>query len=610
MVKRLALAAFCLGALALACARLTPPAHPSPVSNPTLTPAKPEPSPTSASPIASPNPAQGQADILFINGVILTMDETRPRAQALAIRGERILAIGDDETILALRRDNTQVINLQGATLMPGFVDAHTHLFNDAAMMGLTLEQAQQQLLQVGITSLGDAYISPDFLPEIAAFAAQGKLQVRTSVYLTYSTNCGEVVGEWYKDHPPTRMPGEMLRINGVKVFADGGTCGKPALSYTPEGKPGESGDLWFSPEELATIVREAQASGHQVLIHALGDRAVEAAQDGIAAALAGQPNLWRHRIDHNAVLRPDLLPRYGEIGIIPVLFGSYPLCSPFGPPPGPPYIQWEHPWRELLDANPGLPIAWHGDDPYLEPLAPLLDVYSYVTRRSVSNAGQVCDPPGWLADDAITAVEALKLMTTGSAYALFRDEEAGSLKAGLYADLVTLTADPTEVDAEAIRDIQVKMTMVGGQVRYCAAGWEALCPSPLANPASWQLLASSEADAHPAGAAIDGNTATWWAPVEQQPQWLQIDLGVPTRLAGLSLTVFQPEPGLSVYRVWGSGPDGAERLLIGFSRRTTDGETLSYRPPAPWEGIRYLRIETEQAPPGSGWREIALLSQ
>ncbi|MDD2696153.1 MAG: amidohydrolase family protein [Anaerolineales bacterium] len=253
--------------------------------------------------------------------------------------------------------------------------------------------------------------------------------------------------------------------------------------------------------------------------------------------------------------------------------------------------------------------MAWHGDDPYVEPLDPLLDLYSYVTRRSVSNEGQVCDPPAWLADGAITVEEAMKLMTSGSAYALFHDEEAGSLSEGKYADLIALSADLPGIDPESIRDVQVRMTMVGGEVRYCAPEWQPFYPSVLAGPAGWHLQASSADAAHPPDHAIDGDIATWWAPGAAAPQWLQIDLGAPTAIAGISLTIAQPSPGLSIHRVWGHGPGEAEKLLIGFSSRTADGQELVYSPSAPWEGIQFIRIETMQAPASTGWREIELLT-
>jgi predicted amidohydrolase YtcJ len=305
---------------------------------------------------------------------------------------------------------------------------------------------------------------------------------------MTYNTNCGDVVGDWYRDYAPTREPGEMLRIGGVKIFGDGGSCNAPAVSFQYPNDVGH-GDLYFAQEELNQVVADVQARGHQAAIHALGDRAIEQAQVAIAAALEGQPNSLRHRIEHNAVLRPDMMVRYSETGIIPVIFGNFPTCvklggsSKFRYAIPVEYQTWEWPWRELLDANPGLPIAWHGDDPPLPPLDPIIDLYGFVTRREIAEDGSICEPPDWLAANTITVEEALRLMTMGSAYALFRDEEVGSLAPGKLADLIVLSENRVTVNPDRVKDIEVLMTMVGGRVEYCAGGHETLCPVSEALP-------------------------------------------------------------------------------------------------------------------------------
>lgn len=405
------------------------------------------------------------------------MDPAGNQATALAVTGEKIGAVGSDAEILALAGSTATVIDLQGATIMPGFVDAHSHLFNDAEQyLDMSLAEAQQVGLENGITTLGDLYVNDRFLDDIQDFHEQGKLQIRTSLYLVATDNCGKPQGDWWQDYEPTDMPGEMLRIGGVKLFTDGGTCGDVALSY--ELTPGEgTGDLFFSQEELDAMVAGVHNAGRQVAIHAIGDRAVEQAQNAIAAALDGQPNTLRHRIEHNSVVRPELLPRYGEFGIVPVLFALYPVCDPFGPPPPAAYQSWEWPWRALLDANPGLPVAWHGDDPFFGRIRPLDDLYSLVTRNEVAADGTICTAPDWQREHIITAEEALRMMTTNAAYALFRDDEVGSLEPGKYADLIILSGNPLTAGAEAIPEMEVWMTMVGGRVLYCSPEQDAVCP-------------------------------------------------------------------------------------------------------------------------------------
>jgi predicted amidohydrolase YtcJ len=418
-------------------------------------------------PIPTVNPNQY---VIFHNGVVLTMNPDQPTAEAIAIAGEKIEAVGSDADVLALRRADTTVIDMQGRTLMPGFVDPHTHLFNDAEQyLDMTVVEAQQVALENGITTIGDLFVNEDFLEEMQELDHAGQLQIRTSLYLVMTDNCGRGQGDWWRQYAPTRTPGERLRISGVKIFADGGTCGRPALSYEVE--PGEGlGDLFFSQEELNRLVAEAQASGFQVAIHAIGDQAIEQAQNAIATALNGQPNTFRHRLDHNSVIRPELLPRYGAIGIVPVIFGPYPLCHPFGPPPPAQYQAWEWPWRALLDANPGLPVAWHGDDPFFGRIRPLDDLYSLVTRNEVGEDGQICASPEWQKMHTITVDEALPMMTINATYALFRDKEVGSLEVGKYADLIVLTGNPLTTTPEALKDLNVLLTMVSGRVVYCAA--------------------------------------------------------------------------------------------------------------------------------------------
>lgn len=453
------------------------------------------PSQPSMTQVVTPSPtaaAADSADVIFHNGIVLTMDEGLSNAQAIAVRGDKILAVGSNEEIMTLRSDHTRLVDLGGRTLMPGFVDAHSHLFNDAGTMGLNLDTAQQLALENGITTLGDMYAMPEFLNEMRDYNAAGRLRIRTSLYLIYDTSCGDIVGDWWKDIPPTREPGEMLRIGGVKIFADGGSCKRPALSY--ETSPGSGlGDLFLTSDQIAAIVSEAQTVGHQVAIHAIGDRAIEAALDGIESALAGGPNTYRHRIEHNSILRPDLLPRYGEIGVVATIFATFPSCTPFGKPSPAPYNQWEWAWPTLIEANPGLHIAWHGDDPYIYPVSPILELYGFVTRKqALDDRATVCDPSDWIKDDTLTMEQALPMMTRESAYALFRDEEVGTLTPGKFADLIILSANPLTDDPETLLDTNVLMTMVGGKVEFCAPGNETLCPTvPASNNVPFGFLDS-----------------------------------------------------------------------------------------------------------------------
>ena len=72
--------------------------------------------------------AQGpRADVLFRNGTVITMDPSRPRAQALAVSGGKIMAVGSEDDLEGLRSPQTRIIDLSGGTLLTGLIDPHMH---------------------------------------------------------------------------------------------------------------------------------------------------------------------------------------------------------------------------------------------------------------------------------------------------------------------------------------------------------------------------------------------------------------------------------------------------------------------------------------------------
>ena len=73
------------------------------------------------------------ADLIVTNAVVLTMDDNRPRATAVAVAGGVVLAVGDVAEVAALAGPATRIVDAKGATLLPGFVESHLHLVLGAA---------------------------------------------------------------------------------------------------------------------------------------------------------------------------------------------------------------------------------------------------------------------------------------------------------------------------------------------------------------------------------------------------------------------------------------------------------------------------------------------
>jgi predicted amidohydrolase YtcJ len=419
-----------------------------------------------------------QAALIFHNGVILTI-ENGSVASAIAVKDERILDVGSDADMLAYAGPGTTLIDLEGRTLMPGFVDPHSHIF--ASWQG-DLEGAQNDILAKGITTYTEISARENIMQDIVELERAGQLRLRVSLYPLHVDNCGILQGSWYTEkYPAMREPGAMLQIPGIKIFNDGGSCNVPATSFHYIGRD-DYGDLYFRVDELSAMIIGAQNKGYQVAIHSLGDRAIEVSQKAIIAALDGGPNPYRHRIEHNALLPDALLPVYSEYDIPALIFGYFPTCfvndSSQGKYVTPKeFADWEWRWRPLIEANPNAHIAWHADSPPMGPQDPIRHLYGFVTRKQMREDGTFCEPPDWAADDVLTVEEVLPMMTIEAAYALHREDEIGSLKIGKLADLIILSANPLEVDLDSILDIQVLMTMVGGKVEHCAQGQEEVCP-------------------------------------------------------------------------------------------------------------------------------------
>ena len=115
-------------------------------------------------------------------------------------------------------------------------------------------------------------------------------------------------------------------------------------------------------------------------------------------------------------------------------------------------------PLRSML--SEGLTVAGSSDYP-CGPLSPLTGLYAMVTRRT-QQGGEPVTP-----DEAVGAMDGLRMYTITAAYAMGRENEAGSLEKGKRADMVVLSHDPTAVDPDYIREIAVEQTYVEGRLLY-----------------------------------------------------------------------------------------------------------------------------------------------
>ena len=95
--------------------------------------------------------------------------------------------------------------------------------------------------------------------------------------------------------------------------------------------------------------------------------------------------------------------------------------------------------------------------------MSPLLGIHAAVNRNTAD--GQF--PNGWIPAQKLSVKQAIEAFTTGATYAEFAEADKGTLTPGKFADLVVLSEDPFQISATEIKDIQVLMTFVDGNLVY-----------------------------------------------------------------------------------------------------------------------------------------------
>jgi len=321
------------------------------------------------------------------------------------------------------------------------------HMFSPALRRRL-IARSLELLRRAGITSVQDNTWTPTTVWTLNELRRRGELTCRFSCwthgsrpFLSRAMSLARYDRRWVRRGP-------------WKYFLDGTFSTRTAWLLEPyRGEPQNLGRPALPAEELAAILSRSAARRRQSVFHAIGDRAIRGLADAVEAARARHPQLagLRLRIEHGQLIDPADIPRLAELGIL-VAAQPTALAQPDKDQAllGPERARRAYPYRSLLDA--GVRLSFGSDVPGEAHYQPLLAIHWAVNRPS---------------PERITALEALACYTLGSAYAEFQEAEKGSIRAGKLADLAVLSADPTAVPPERIRDLKVDLTVVGGRVVY-----------------------------------------------------------------------------------------------------------------------------------------------
>jgi hypothetical protein len=259
-----------------------------------------------------------------------------------------------------------------------------------------------------------------------------------------------------------TGLRDDWLRIGGIKIVADGGVetnfLREPYAHAddpeSPRGKP------QVSEENLTAACSEAAKLGWQVGVHCVGDAAIDLVLRAfVAADKAAGIRALRWTLIHMILARPEHFETARRLGLC--IAAQQPLIYALGAGWtkywGPERAAVAMPLRDFAASR--LPVGGGSDSP-VTPYQPLLGIWSSATRET-----QLAGVLG--ADQAIVPAAALAWYTRGSAWLSFDEAQRGLLEPGKLADLVVLSDDPLRVPVDAIKEIAVEETVVGGQTVF-----------------------------------------------------------------------------------------------------------------------------------------------
>jgi predicted amidohydrolase YtcJ len=312
--------------------------------------------------------------------------------------------------------------------------------------------ETQKQQLAVGLTSIRDLQLAPDFMRAYYEMWREGKLLQRISAGLQVNPSDMEMLEDMLKPFGVGPAFGDnWLRLDCLAEFNPG--------SMWRGGSPAPTPNIDAEIYKKAILV--ANHYGWRVSPHTDSDGAMDLVLEAFEAA-DKENSIRRKRwtIEHATYVQPDQMERIKQLGlVISAQAQPYRGAANALRTLGRERAERAVPIKEFMDR--GIIVTggsdWGGNSDSNNPFS---NIYFYVTRRSIQ--GEVVG-----AAQKTSRTEALRVETINNAYLTFEEKIKGSIEAGKLADFVISSQDILTVPEEQIRDIIPLATYVGGKKAY-----------------------------------------------------------------------------------------------------------------------------------------------
>ncbi|WP_183518564.1 amidohydrolase [Mycolicibacterium sp. BK634] len=346
-----------------------------------------------------------------------------------------------------------------------------------AHSMQTLLETWLPKASAAGITTVFDAGVPPVGDDQGALIALytdleqRGKLPFRVAA--SYSVKSAPVDDAVAKvTDIRNRISTELVTVGVVKIIGDGTQGGYTAWLLEPYAdKPDSIGASPFTDEQWHQLVREVDAAGFDVHVHACGERTARVALDSIEAAIkANPPRDRRHTIAHLVYVEDPDSSRFGKLGVTAQFSANWMSSDPdtvqnMAARYGRPRQDLFYRTQDVLRSGGRISLGtdWPAAG-YFSTYKPLDSIQIGVTRQLI---GQSDAPVLAPADQRLSVAEAVHANTMGAAYQIRMDAKVGSVEVGKQADLIVLDTNIFEIDPHDIHRATITMTMMNGQVRH-----------------------------------------------------------------------------------------------------------------------------------------------
>ncbi len=349
-----------------------------------------------------------------------------------------------------------------------------------------SLLQHMDEAAAAGLTSVQDAYTDMGAFPVFERAAAAGKLKLRFRFApgILPQDASGGMGGGAPKDHKLKReltaadlegyrklretFPGPLLKFGAVKGVLDGTVDARTAVMFEPY-VGGGTGIPFWEQDDLNKTVALYDKEGFQVLLHAIGDKAINMALNAFEyAAKTNGTSGRRHRVEHAEVPLLSDLARFKSLGVIASTQAMFAnpdatVLENFAVLLGPERASHADSFKIYDDAGV---VQAFGSDWGVFAFEPLPAIYCVVTRMTPEGT----PAGGWYPAGRISVEAALRHFTRDGAYATFDEEARGTLSPGKLADLVVLSKDILAIPPGEILKTKVLLTMMGGRDTYRSA--------------------------------------------------------------------------------------------------------------------------------------------